>query len=151
MVEAIRQGDIPGVQLRRRRLLPGTPPSEAWTWLVEPAKLQMWLCERAKVDLGPSGGLELGSGGLSEETLESGATLELEPPRRWILSFRAEEWSVSTRLTLQLSPSGGGTEVMVLQQGFQALPLSDGLTIWEASRRRWEAALDRLAAVAETS
>jgi hypothetical protein len=52
---------------------------------------------------------------------------------------------VATRLTFELTPHGEGCELSVLQEGFEHLPLSDGLTIWEAYRRRWREALTRLA------
>ena len=48
-------------------------------------------------------------------------------------------------------PRPGGCEVDVLQQGFQRLPLSSGLTVWESYRRRWRTALERLAAVVEAT
>ena len=38
----------------------------------------------------------------------------------------------------------------MLQQGFEHLPLSRCLTIWEAYRRRWREALARLAERAES-
>ena len=46
MTEAIRQGDIPGVQLRRRQVL-GVSADEAWRWLSEPDRLALWLADRA--------------------------------------------------------------------------------------------------------
>ncbi|MES1243123.1 MAG: hypothetical protein ABUT39_16040, partial [Acidobacteriota bacterium] len=54
----------------------------------------------------------------------------------------------ATRLTLRVHAAGSGSEVDILQDGFQRLPLSNCLTIWEAYRRRWRDALARLAEVA---
>ena len=143
MVEAIRQGDIPGVQLRRRQLIAEARPETVWAWLTEPSRLQQWLCEEATVAPGPAGGLLLGRG----ESRERGETRELEHPRRWVLDFREEGWERSTRLTFELLDHIEGTELIVLQEGFQALPLSDCLTLWERYRKRWEEALARLAVV----
>ena len=49
-------------------------------------------------------------------------------------------WQTATRLTFELTPRQGGCELSVLQQGFEHLPLSRCLTIWEAYRRRWRRA-----------
>ena len=142
MAEAIRQGDIPGVQLRRRQAL-AVSPEEGWRWLTEPDRLALWLAERVESDgeairlSGPAGD-------------ERGRILESAPPRLRILAFEklGEGWPAATRLTLQVHPMGSGCEVDVLQDGFQRLPLSICLTIWEAYRRRWRDALVRLAEVA---
>lgn len=158
MPEAIRQGDIPGVQLRRRQSLALTT-AEAWRWLVEPAKLALWLAEEAEIDPGPAGGFLLtGRSDAGELRRERGKTLEIVPASRWVLAFERLDagWPAATRLELQLHPamvggSGGGggvgegCELDVLQQGFQRLPLSVCLTVWEGYRLRWRIALARLA------
>ncbi|MGH2625176.1 MAG: SRPBCC family protein [Anaerolineales bacterium] len=122
-MEAIRQGDIPGVQLRRRQALP-LSCEEAWRWLVEPERLARWLA--------PAAG-------------ERRRTLEHDPPHRALLSWEEPGWPVPTRVTLTLHPAGGGCELDVLHQGFERLPLSTCLTVWEAYRRSWREALARLA------
>lgn len=142
MAEAIRQGDIPGVQLRRRQAL-AVSPEEAWRWLTEPDRLVLWLAERAEVE-----GEEIRLSGPAGE--ERGRMLESAPPRLRILAFEkpGAGWSAATRLTLRVHSVGSGCEVDVLQDGFQRLPLSIGITVWEAYRRRWREALERLAEVA---
>jgi uncharacterized protein YndB with AHSA1/START domain len=144
MPEAIRQGDIPGVQLRRRQELP-VGPLETWRWLTEPQLLARWAAPRAEVVAGPQGGLRLAEAPGPWE--EEATTVEWRPPERWVLAFRrpADRWPVATRLVLELSRRATGCEISVLQDGFEHLPLSDGLTIWERYRRRWEEALHRLA------
>jgi uncharacterized protein YndB with AHSA1/START domain len=147
MPEMIRQGDIPGVQLRRRQDL-AVPQEEAWRWLVEPDKLALWLGREAEVVEGPGGSLLLTS---DAGERERGRTVEVVPPRLWVMSFERLDagWPAATRLTLRLHriPGGlpGGSQIDVLQDGFQRLPLSAGLTIWEAYRLRWKNALQRLA------
>jgi uncharacterized protein YndB with AHSA1/START domain len=142
MAEAIRQGDIPGVQLRRRQAL-AVPPEEAWRWLTEPDRLALWLAERVESD-----DEEVRLSGPAGE--ERARTLESSPPGLRILAFEklGEGWPAATRLTFRVHPAGSGCEVDVLQDGFQRLPLSSCLTIWEAYRRRWRDALARLAEVA---
>lgn len=142
MAEAIRQGDIPGVQLRRRQVLT-VPPDEAWRWLTEPDRLSLWLAERVESE----GEDVLLRGPAGDERVK---TLESAPPALRILALEklGEGWTAATRLTLRVHPAGSGCEVDVLQDGFQRLPLSNCLTIWEAYRRRWRDALARLAEVA---
>ena len=149
MVEAIRQGDIPGVQLRCRQPL-AAPPATVWRWLTEPDLLASW-AGRARLAGGPEGGLELDLEEEGAAVRERGRTLELVPLQRWALAFERldDGWETATRLTLELTPRGGGCELSVLQQGFEHLPLSRCLTIWEAYRRRWREALARLAAALE--
>jgi uncharacterized protein YndB with AHSA1/START domain len=152
-VEAIREGDIPGVQLRRRQALAVSPP-EAWHWLTEPAKLSLWLADAAEVEPGPKGSLLLSG---SEQRVdppaapwrERGRTIEILPPQLWVLAFERLDagWPADTRLTLRLHPAAGGCEIDVLQEGFQRLPLSWGLTVWESYRTRWRTALARLTVV----
>ena len=147
MPEAIRQGDIPGVQLRRRQDLP-LPPAEAWRWLVEPGLLARWLAREAEV---AEGELRLQGGSDSSTWRERGRTIEQVPPRLWVLAFERLDagWTAATRLTLRIHPHPAGSEIDVLQDGFQHLPLSIGLTVWEAYRRRWRDALARLAEAAQ--
>ncbi len=146
MVEAIRQGDIPGVQLRCRQELPA-PATTVWRWLTEAELLASW-AGRARLEGGPEGTLALTREEESETVRESGRCLELETGRLWVLAFERldDGWEAATRLTFELTPRGDGCELSVLQQGFEHLPLSRCLTIWEEYRRRWRGALARLEA-----
>jgi hypothetical protein len=157
MPEAIREGDIPGVQLRRRQRL-ALPREEAWRWLVEPAKLALWLADEAELEAGPEAALLLRGSGPRVDLppppwRERGRTMEMIPPETWVLAFERLDagWPASTRLGLHLHATPGGCELDVLQQGFQRLPLSIGLTVWESYRVRWRTALARLAEVAVPS
>ena len=150
-MESIREGDIPGVQLRRRQGLT-LSCEEAWAWLTEPAKLALWLADEAEVEPGPQGALLLrGSGPRVDPPAapwrERGRTIEIAAPEVWVLAFERLDagWPAVTRLTLRLHATPAGSELDVLQEGFQRLPLSWGLTVWESYRTRWRTALARLA------
>lgn len=142
MTEAIRQGDIPGVQLRRRQAL-AISSEEAWRWLSEPDRLALWLARSAEV---AEGEIHLTGEGFRER----GRTIEIVPPQLWVLAFERLDsgWTSATRLTLRVHAVPSGSEVDVLQDGFQRLPLSACLTIWETYRRRWRDALGKLVEVA---
>ena len=150
-MEAIREGDIPGVQLRRRQDL-ALSREAAWRWLVEPERLALWLADEAELEAGTL--LLRGSTPRVDPPAglwrERGKTLEIAPPEIWVLAFERLDagWPAPTLLTLRLQAQGGGCQLDVLQQGFQRLPLSVGLTVWESYRSRWRVALARLASVA---
>ena len=143
MSEAIRQGDIPGVQLRRRLQLTGVSAGTLWRWLTEPGKLSHWLADKAEAEPGETGGLRL-EGTNEADEVELGETVRWRPPHLWTLRFRRSDWSVATLLELEIAEADSGVELSVLQKGFEHLPLSAGLTLWEAYRRRWAEALARL-------
>jgi uncharacterized protein YndB with AHSA1/START domain len=149
MVEAIRQGDIPGVQLRCRQQL-AAPPVVTWRWLTEPERLVSW-AGRARFEGGLEGVLKLASEHDLGPVRERGRTLELVAGQRWVLAFERldDGWETTTRLVFELTGCGGGSELSVLQQGFEHLPLSRCLTIWETYRRRWREALALLADAVE--
>jgi hypothetical protein len=84
---------------------------------------------------------------LGDESVELGTVLAAHAPRRLVATLRQPDWSAATRLQIDLSATESGCEISVLQNGFEHLPLSSSLTVWEAYRRRWRAALERLAQI----
>ena len=147
MVEAIRQGDIPGVQLRVRQSL-DAPADEVWEWVSDSGRLELWMGDRAELTPGSGGGLRVESRQEPAGPLiESAETLEWSPPARWVLSFRQEEreWKASTRVTIAVHGRGEGSELDILHGGFEQLSLSTCMTVWEEYRRRWRERARRLA------
>ena len=147
MAEQIRQGDIPGVQLRCRQRIQA-PPQELWPWLTEVDALTRWLATRAEREIEPHEALVLeitdAAGGFQRERWTA---LTAEPPATWIVDLLNLDgtWPVPTRVVFELIPIPEGTEFSVLQKGFAHLPLSACLTIWESYRRRWRTSLATLA------
>ncbi len=143
MPHAIRQGDIPGVQLRCDAQL-GASRQEVWRWLTEIDRLRLWLASEVE----PVGDDELrltGEAADGSVRIERARTVAQEESRLLVLSFERLEdgWVSATKLSFKLSgetPCG----LSVLQQGFERLALSRCLTVWEFYRRRWRAALERL-------
>jgi uncharacterized protein YndB with AHSA1/START domain len=146
MALPIREGDIPGIQLRARRRL-GVDCAEAWRWLTERDRLERWLADRVEVDAGPRGGLRLERDSASGPVVETARTERIDRQRAWTLSFRREDrrWEAATRLQLTLLDADRACDLDVLQAGFHLLAMSSSLTIWEEYRRRWRDALEHLA------
>lgn len=146
MALPIREGDIPGIQLRARRRL-AVDRAEAWRWLTERPLLERWLADRVEVDLGPRGGLRLERDAPSGAVIETARTERVERERAWVLAFRRQDprWESATRLEITTIEAAGGCGLDVLQAGFHLLAMSSCLTIWEEYRRRWRDALERLA------
>ena len=146
MVERIREGDIPGVQLRCRASLQ-EEPGTVWRSWTRPERLQRWLAEEVHTETSPPA-LSVTWRDVEGRLVRSRwVTVGEEPPRRWIFDLREVDslWPAATRVTLELDSHGDSTEVSVLQEGFAHLDLSACLTIWESYRRFWRGALDRLA------
>jgi uncharacterized protein YndB with AHSA1/START domain len=146
MALPIREGDIPGIQLRARRRL-AIDRAEAWRWLTERERLERWLADRVDVDPSLHGGLRLERDTPAGPVIETATTERIEPQRAWTLSFRRDDrrWEAATRLELTLLAADSFCDLDVLQGGFHLLAMSSCLTIWEEYRHRWRDALDRLA------
>ncbi len=149
MQPPIRQGDIPGIQLRHETRLE-LAPDELWRWISEPELMARWLADsvEAHVD-GEPGWLLRGPDGDGGELVEDLRGLVMDGDRLWVarLERLSDNWESATRLTLRVQGTGP-SDLSVLQQGFERLNLSRCLTIWELYRRRWRAAFERLTVAA---
>jgi len=147
MVEAIRQGDIPGVQLRVRQVLE-VSIDEAWLWVTDSSRWSRWLCEEFGEGSSP--------GELHWRLSESGGPVtevvainRSEPPLLHEISLRRDGWEAATHVLFEIGRGKPGdpnsSELSVFHRHFERLSLSEGLTVWEHYRRRWSGAADRLA------
>lgn len=150
MRHPIRQGDIPGVQLRYDKGF-DLPPELLWLWLTEPERMSRWLSADVEPRAGGAEGWILrDTDELGEPLIEEARRLVVEEEaadegRLWVAAFerKNEGWRSATRLSFEIW-GDGPCELSVLQQGFERLSLSSCLTVWELYRRRWRLALDRL-------
>ena len=138
----IRQGDIPGIQLRCDRRF-GVSAATLWRWLSEPARMRRWLAEQVEEDPGEvrlTSRAEDGS-----PLVERGRTVERRDGRLWILAFERldDGWEMATELRFELTP-GEDSRLTVLQRGFERLSLSRCLSVWELYLRRWRQPLAQL-------
>ena len=144
MTEAIRRGDVPGVQIRLRRLFPAAVDA-LWGWLTDPRRMSAWL---GTVTAKSAEALVIEcDGGEDGRLRERWEIVGRERPAAWSLRLRnlERDWPVATPLDFHLHPREEGGELSLFQQGFAHLPLSTCLTEWELYRRRWRAAYGRLA------
>jgi hypothetical protein len=141
----IRQGDIPGVQLRHAgRFELG--PEALWAWLTEADKLGRWLAASVEPRAGDEPGWllrDVDEAGVA--LVEDVLTIAADEGKLWValLERRDDGWESATRVTLRIE-GDGPCELSVLQQGFERLNLSRCLTIWELYRRRWRRSFARL-------
>ncbi|MFQ5526648.1 MAG: SRPBCC domain-containing protein [Thermoanaerobaculia bacterium] len=132
-------------------MIAGASPERAWPFLEEADRLRLWLADRVEIEPGPPLVIRCETSGRGGAvTREYAEVLEQSEPRRLALGFRELDagWTASTSLIFELTAVDGGCEVMVFQEGFQKLPLSLGLTVWERSRARWTEALAKLSRAA---
>ena len=81
-----------------------------------------------------------------ERLLAGGEILELEPPRRFVQSFSAADLDDSpSRITVELTPAGGGTRVLLVHDGF-----AGRTTTYRRFRRAHPLALTALKSLLET-
>lgn len=149
-MEDIRQGDIPGVQLRRRLVISSRQPQEVWPFLAQPELLASWAASslRSDPDAPDKTVLERYTG--ESLIIEEVEVLSAEEPTTLVMGLRQIDGAgnPATIVTLGLTQVDAGCEVMVFQEGFQQLPLSSCMTAWELARVRWTEALERLAEAA---
>jgi uncharacterized protein YndB with AHSA1/START domain len=151
VVEPIRQGDIPGVQLRCRRTLPGDLET-VWSCWTDASLLRRWLADQLEVQSAGQTMLAEWGPADGEAARVRFEAIGQQWPVRLVFDLLEMDagWPVATRLTVELERRDDGSEISVLQQGFAHLPLSECLTIWERYRRCWRAALERLARLLAT-
>ncbi|MEU8813899.1 SRPBCC family protein [Actinoplanes sp. NPDC048796] len=91
------------------------PPERVWTALTDAAELAAWywparLRPRAVSDPVVGGGFGIDADGMGF----AGRYLELDPPRRLVQSWRWSGDDRDSRVTIELTPAGAGTDVRVV-------------------------------------
>ena len=87
------------------------PAEETWEALTDPERLGEWLGEDAELELRPGGDLEIRVG--DEE--RHGFFEEVDPGRRLVFWWRADDDDQSSRVEIDLEPDPDGTRVRVTE------------------------------------
>jgi len=96
-------------------------PETVFAFLIQPEKLVQWIGLTAALEPRPGGLFRVDVNG---RTVVQGEYLELEAPRRVVLSWGHEDGVLlaagSTRVEIVLTPENGGTRVQVRHSGLPA-------------------------------
>jgi uncharacterized protein YndB with AHSA1/START domain len=128
-------------------------PSNVWRWLASRDGLSRWISGNIEIDLRVGGCYRFL--GPDDRTWVSGTVLELVPEKSLILSWLEEGsgWLNPARLVIRLSPLAGGTQVVLIHDGFEGIGRPD----WTETVKGYELGadlhrvLDRLAELVEAS
>jgi uncharacterized protein YndB with AHSA1/START domain len=132
------------VQLRRRIRAGAEEIFDLWT---KPALMARWMSPfpgavdcKASCDLRPGGAFSLVMSSADSIREVSGAYVEVDPPRRLVFTWIGPLTNdVTTLVTLELTPRGDETELMLTHERLPTSAIHDG------HRRGWGIILDHLA------
>jgi uncharacterized protein YndB with AHSA1/START domain len=113
-------------------------PSEVWRWLATQEALRRWISPNLEIELAVGGAYRFL--GPDNKTWITGRVLELVPEGRLVLSWMEEggDWLYPARLVVTLAASPGGTQVMLIHDGFAGI----GKPGWPATVANYEAGAD---------
>jgi uncharacterized protein YndB with AHSA1/START domain len=117
-------------------------PAAVWSALTEPAALTAWYWPASLAPKATSEPAVGGRFGITTDATDmgfAGEYLELEPPRRIVQSWRWAGDDRDSRVTIELTPAGDGTDLVVTHAEL------DPETA-ERYRAGWQSCLDRLPA-----
>lgn len=96
------------------------PPKMVWRWFTTQEALRRWISSSIEIDLRVGGRYRFL--GPDDKTWVSGSVLQMEPEKNLTLSWLEEGagWQHPARLVLTLAPTGTGTRVTLIHDGFEA-------------------------------
>jgi uncharacterized protein YndB with AHSA1/START domain len=122
-------------------------PERVWEAITNADEVKQWFGDIIEIDLRPGGKARFG---WTEYSNVIGGVVEIvEPPTRFVYRWgpgvgESAEEGPSTRVEFTLAPSGGGTEITVVETGFAALPESFYESALTQSTSGWKAELKDL-------
>ncbi len=133
--------DVSTVVLRRR--LPCTPET-AWEALTGSDSISKWWGTYVSLDARPGGAFrEVWRDG-GRDVVTSGTVVGFAPPRRLELTWKDDDWTVETRVTISLAEEGGSTALELVHEGWDRFPAEEGASLGRAHAAGWDHHLDSL-------
>jgi uncharacterized protein YndB with AHSA1/START domain len=139
----------------RRTIRIAAPPEKVWSAVTEPEHISRWF---GRVELDGAGAGARGTMSFPEQTPIPLLVEAIDPPRtvtyRWnnddALGQGPDELETdrSTAFTFTLEPVSGGTQLTVVESGFEHT--SDPDANLESHREGWDSELDKLVAFLES-
>lgn len=138
----------------RKEVVVDASPEAVWRVVGTAEGLRRWFrADRIVLEPHPGGRYEEHAVYDDEPHHVVGRVLEYDPPRRFVHGYRALRpdgtgWPLETVVTISLTAAGGRTRVIVEHTGFERLPVEYARRVHEAWSGGWDAAIERLPAVA---
>ncbi|NLF14452.1 MAG: PDZ domain-containing protein [Anaerolineaceae bacterium] len=128
-----------------RNVVVDATPQLAFQVLTETGNLRDWFCDTAWSDPRPGGRYALH---WAQGYHVEGRFLEIDPPRRAVVSWHGTGEPGETRVAFELQEQDGGVNVQVVHSGFG--PGSEWDEAVAQARRGWDAGLENLKSTVET-
>ena len=128
-----------------RSVVVETTPELAFEAVTKASELREWCSDEAKTEAYPGGRYELRwSSGYGTD----GKFVELEAPRRAVVTWRSMAEPGVTTVEFQVEPAAGGVEIKLVHRGFGTGAEWDRAV--SASEKGWEVGLENLKSTLET-
>ena len=99
----------------RKTAVCSAPTTKVFRALTAEELVEQWMTAVVEIDLRPGGAISIESDGWP---LLSGEIVELEPPTRLALRWKAADWANELTTSITLSAAGDDTEVEVVEEGY---------------------------------
>ena len=128
-----------------RSILIDTTPEMAFEALIKASELREWMCDYAWTVILPQGTYQVR---WDSGYQASGRFIELDPPRRAVITWQGIGEPGETTVTFTVEPEVGGTRVTLIHAGFG--PGAEWDPHVAASEKGWDGGLDNLKSTLET-
>ena len=118
-------------------------PEEAWHAVTDPEQLQQWLADEVEIDLVEGGDLRVR---YDDGRERHGTVEEVSAPERVVFRWHpVPDVDLETVVSIELEPAETGTRVIVVETGFDILPVASAQACAAVNAWAWEARLEAAA------
>lgn len=119
------------------------PIERVWACLTDRRAIRRWFGPHMRLDARPGGWFtEVWRDGVRTVTT-TGRVLHITPPSSLVLSWRDEDWSADTKVSITLDPLDQSTHLRLVHSGWLTLG-AEALALAEAHRAGWRIHLESL-------